>query len=162
MKQIHFINLTDGIEWIPLLGDNSYQFIRIESTSIEKNDWKGLLLNLDHNLLMNLALGNQCTVYDCGTRRPISKTISKGIPYIKSFLEDIWINNVHFRADDNIKQRVKRKFAYYSRFLNTNEIRILGRSMQTSNDGNKKFYREMLLNANRDTRKRPHNSFINI
>jgi hypothetical protein len=149
MKTLHFLNLTDGLEWIPLLGDNPYQFLRIESTSIEKNDWMGLLLNLDHNLLINLAIGNKCIVYDCGTRRPISKTISKGIPYIKSFLTDMWISKINFRAETKLKQLVKKKIQYYNRYLATEEVNIIGRSMMTTNNGNKDYYREILLNANR-------------
>ena len=37
-----------------------------------------LFLDLDHNFLIHLALGFDCVVYDRGTRKKYSKTISRG------------------------------------------------------------------------------------
>jgi hypothetical protein len=69
----HFINLSNGAEALPLLeaaGVPSEQvsFIRVQSSHCEAQDYYGLLHNLDHNLLMHLALGFDCRVYDFGSR----------------------------------------------------------------------------------------------
>ena len=69
----HFINLSNGAEALPLLeaaGVPSEQvsFIRVQSSHCEAQDYYGILHNLDHNLLMHLALGFDCRVYDFGSR----------------------------------------------------------------------------------------------
>ena len=58
----HFINLTNGIEAIPFL--DNYEFVRIPSTYCEAKAWDKLMLSLDSNFLMNLAVGNTCIIYD--------------------------------------------------------------------------------------------------
>ena len=42
--------------------------VRIQSSHCEAQDFYGVLQNLDHNLLMHLALGYECRVYDFGSR----------------------------------------------------------------------------------------------
>lgn len=69
----HFINLSNGIEAIGPLIDagvplDAVSFCRIQSSHCEAQDFYGLLQNLDHNLLMHLALGFECRVYDYGSR----------------------------------------------------------------------------------------------
>ena len=39
------------------------------SSHCEQRDYAGLLGSLDHNLLLHLALGYTCRVYDFGSRR---------------------------------------------------------------------------------------------
>ena len=69
----HFINLTNGLE---LLGElielghdpDSIAFCRIQSSHCERCDFAAVLQNLDHNLLLRLAMGDVVVVYDCGSR----------------------------------------------------------------------------------------------
>jgi len=69
----HFVNLSNGAEALPLLegadlpGEH-VSFCRIQSSHCEAQDFNGVLTNLDHNLLMHLALGFDCRVYDFGSR----------------------------------------------------------------------------------------------
>ena len=68
-RRCHFINLTNGLEALPLLGDgHDVNFVRIQSSKCEANDFYGLLADLDHNLLFRLATGHECVVYDYGSR----------------------------------------------------------------------------------------------
>ena len=58
----HFINLSNGIEALePLtragLPIEQVSFMRLQSSHCEAQDFYGILWNLDHNLLMHLALG---------------------------------------------------------------------------------------------------------
>lgn len=69
----HFINLSNGAEALPLLEAaklpaEHISFCRIQSSHCEAQDFNGVLSNLDHNLLMHLALGFDCCVYDFGSR----------------------------------------------------------------------------------------------
>ena len=57
----HFINLSNGAEALPALHTlgvppELVSFVRIQSSHCEAQDHYGLLHNLDHNLLMHLAL----------------------------------------------------------------------------------------------------------
>ncbi len=139
----HFINLTNGLEWKDELPN--FSFVRIESTAIEKSDWDRILRDLDANLLMSLALGHECHVYDCGTNRIVSKTISVGVPFIRDFLHKFWIDCDNFEARTLLKRELKRKLLYYRRYLDTTEIRLFGHSRKTTNDGNKVYYRELAV-----------------
>ena len=69
----HFINLSNGAEALQLLDQagvppEQISFLRIQSSHCEAQDFNGILQNLDHNLLMHLALGYECRVYDFGSR----------------------------------------------------------------------------------------------
>jgi hypothetical protein len=96
----HFINLTNGIEALPVLPLHPSQinFLRLQSTHLEKKDFERLLRELDNNLLMNLALGNTCYVYDYGSRKKNpadhlyghSRLLWMGIPFIRMVLNRIW------------------------------------------------------------------------
>ena len=151
-----FINLTNGIESIPSLGDD-WSAIRICSTTIEKRDWLTLIGDLDHNLLFWLSQGADCVIYDYGARRPISKTVSFGVPLIKSVLERVWLNRqvnstiAHAQcirllqvADTHQKQTIKRKLLYYRRLLRTDEVRLRGCSAATEHDGDVDYYKGIL------------------
>jgi len=98
MQVKHFVNLTNGIEIVPELAN--FSFLRIRSTTIEKKNWFKLLYDVDHNLLMWLALGYTCYVYDYGTRRPVSKTINFGLPLIKYCLERFWLGKTKEQIGD--------------------------------------------------------------
>ena len=69
----HFINLSNGAECLALLESAGVPpaqvaFMRLQSSHCEAQDYAGVLTNLDHNLLMHLALGYECRVYDFGSR----------------------------------------------------------------------------------------------
>ena len=69
----HFINLSNGAEALALLdgagvSPEQISFMRLQSSHCEAQDYAGILANLDHNLLMHLALGFDCRVYDFGSR----------------------------------------------------------------------------------------------
>ena len=70
-RRAHFINLTNGIEALDKLPphlQNNVNFVRIQSSKCEANDFYGILQDVDHNLLFHLATGAECVVYDFGSR----------------------------------------------------------------------------------------------
>ena len=176
-KTKNFINLTNGIEAIDKLTDLniSYDFIRIQSTTLERKDYVKLLLDLDHNFLINLALGNLCIVHDRGTNRNYSRVIYKGLPIIEYLLNRYWygilgeqyrytrdgsqrlsvgneydlIYKTLFEFNHNKdKNSVKTKLKYYKKFLNDNKVYILGISKSTINDGKYEYFSNMLKQYN--------------
>ena len=142
-RQSHFVNLTNGIEWVPEL--SSFSFVRLESTAIEKDDWTRVFNGLDDNFLMCLALGHDCHFYDCGAGRETSKTVSVGVPRVRAFCSEMWFGTWNLRADTDLLRALKRKYGYFRRFLNTDKILLTGHSKATSMDGDKAYYRGLAL-----------------
>jgi hypothetical protein len=154
----NFINLTNGIEAIKEYNLTDYSFIRIQSTLFEQKHWEHVLNQLDSNLLMNLAMGNECIIYDYGSRNgDNSRVIWQGIPFITFILYKIWLNkiNVTYVKDNDVtdyfhlvyktlSKGTKRKLKYYIKFINTDTINLKGISKYTSNDGKYIYYRNLL------------------
>lgn len=143
----HYVNLTNGLESLRDLvdADASWSFLRLQSTTIERQDWiKLFLADLSDDLLMHLALGWRCIVHDRGTNRPLSKTIYYALPLVKYVLDRRWHgiepaevwnrgrrggrgNNVAaayakiyhdlFTHTQTDTGRVKRRVEYYRRYL---------------------------------------------
>lgn len=92
----HFINLKNGVEAIPTLravGIDDYAFVRIQSTLCEVGDMEKMLLELDANLLVSLALGYSCVVYDYGSRdkkRGVPRSLWYGLEFTRFALNRYW------------------------------------------------------------------------
>jgi hypothetical protein len=168
----YFINLTNGIEQIPHIPKNKINFIRIQSTTLERKNWYKLFSDLDNNLLMWLALGMKCKIYDFGTNRKISKTIYLGLPIIEYCLNKFWMDyeaktvmvgrkftiNCKDYVEKEIYQRyfifhdekslqakinLSIKFKYYKKYVNK-KIQLVGISHSTSRDSDVLFYKNIL------------------
>ena len=169
----HFVNLTNGIEIIPQLPKEDINFIRIQSTTLERKNWYKLFVDLDHNLLMYLALGAECKVYDFGTNRPRSKTIYLGLPIIEYCLnkywlgyemEEVWIGRnpvnekqfvdreiyqkyfmFHDERTLDAKIQITTKYKYYRKYLgDINRIKLIGVSSSTCHDSDVSYYKNIL------------------
>lgn len=58
----HFLNLTNGIEALPIVHDLGlpYSFCRIQSTACEQQKFEQMMNEIDSALLMHLASGKWC------------------------------------------------------------------------------------------------------
>lgn len=150
-----YLNLTNGLEWLQEFPDALP--IRIPSTYLEKCDWAGVFLELDAGLLFRLATGQRCIIYDCGCRREVSKTISVGVPTIRACLNAFWHGDCRpsvypglfeYRAGCDVEtlKRIKRKYAYYRKFLVGTGIRLQGVSRATTRDGDRAYYATLVGN----------------
>lgn len=94
MNDSHYINLTNGLEFIPTLKKQGIDFkiIRIPSTVLEQNDWNELFNRVSDDMLFDLAIGRNVFFYDCGCRRTYSKTVFFGIPVINYVINRLWFN----------------------------------------------------------------------
>jgi hypothetical protein len=137
----HFLNLTNGLEWIEEVPSPS--LIRIESTAIEKADVWRIMRDLDSGFLMSVAIGRECHVYDCGTRRYTSKTISVGLPMIRDMLLRFWSGEPPSLLTDAARE-AGRRLRYFRRYYQ-GRVRIVGHSRRTEHDGDVDFYREKLM-----------------
>ena len=83
---VHFINLSNGIELLPMLQGIPASFVRIQSSHCEANNFNGILGGLDSTFLMYLAMGHDCYIYDLGSRnkkRKAPRAVWYGITFIK-------------------------------------------------------------------------------
>lgn len=136
----HFLNLTNGLEWFDEV--QSPSLIRIESTAIEKADVWRIMRDLDSAFLLSVAVGNIVHVYDCGTRRDVSKTISVGLPLIRNMLTRFWGDNPPALLTDSARD-AGRKLRYFRRYYQ-GLVSIVGHSRRTEHDGDVDFYRHLL------------------
>ncbi|KAI7837578.1 hypothetical protein COHA_008591 [Chlorella ohadii] len=91
----HYINLTNGIEAVPSLQllQLPYSFLRLPSTRCEQQQFEELMHDLDADLLMRLALGQTCLVYDLGSRnkkRGAPRAVWYGLEFIRFALRRLW------------------------------------------------------------------------
>lgn len=151
MKTKYFINLSTGIEAIedmPFLQNGDISFIRIQSSHCEAAAFEDILLGLDANLLMHLALGFTCVVIDYGARSHTSKAVRIGLEWIRYFLNINWFNRrikpvvnqkdvTEFFYENYIKvtNKTRSRFRYYRKYLQTNQIRLIGMNKSTEKDG---------------------------
>ena len=151
----HFINLTNGIEAIPFL--DNYEFVRIPSTYCEAKAWDKLMLSLDSNFLMNLAVGNTCIVYDYSQNKEMPRALYQGLEYIKFILYKRWfnieykpfvcgVNCFNYFNSIQLSSTTKRKIDYFKKFLYTDKLNIKVSTGKTNFDGNYKYYKDVLIN----------------
>jgi hypothetical protein len=94
----HFINLKNGIEAVPTLhamNVHDYAFCRVQSTMCEAGDMEKVLCELDANLLVSLALGYSCVVYDFGSRdkkRGVPRALWYGTEFVRYALDWYWFD----------------------------------------------------------------------
>lgn len=166
-KTFHYINLTNGIEAIPELPEpiqnrHEFRFLRIQSTVCEQHLWNKLLLELSDDLLMNLALGHTCIIYDYGARKPIPKAIYLGVAFIRYVLarrwlaiipeavierkdgKDITCNKIFDHYYRNLSRPAKRKIDYFLPYLHTDAILLYAATNETVHDNEKDYYRAIL------------------
>lgn len=164
-----YINLTNGIEAIEGI-NGSYNFIRIQSTMCEQKNWDRIIQELDYTFLMDLALGNECVVYDYGARKPIPRAMYQGLEFIKYTLNKRWLDKEYvpnvsrsnrernyndcskyfYECYKSLDNRTKKKLDYFMQFLNTDEIKLSYISQATIHDGDKEFYRRILIDKSRN------------
>jgi hypothetical protein len=161
MKEKHYLNLTNGIEFANELNQKNipFSFLRMQSSHCESHSWDLFLQNIDHDLLMHLALGYTCYIYDCGSRgtnSTITRAIHQGIELLKFTLHKEWHNKFyeakngqssHFktiRLDDKTKKRIK----YYRKFIIENEplFDIIPVCKHTLIDGKYDTYKDIIYN----------------
>lgn len=158
MRKI-FVNLTNGIEYLEH-DVQDVSFIRIQSTLCEQTRWDYLLMDLDYNFLMNLAVGNECVVVDYGSRSGhVPRSVWQGLEFIKYFLNRVWFKKEYvpfvrktdvsnyFKSEyDRIRRnrRLMARYKYFIKFLHTDELKLDSICKKTEHDGDSEYYNAIL------------------
>jgi len=151
-----YINLTNGIQAIKEHGLKDYRFVRIQSTACEQKRWGFIIQEFDNTLLMELALGYTCIIYDY-SQHGNARAIWQGVEWIRYALNRYWLNKIiqpkcngHIVSDyfnvcyqQCIKGNVfSKKLKYFKKILKTEEIKVIGISGKAIRDGDYDYYRE--------------------
>jgi len=151
-RRIHFINLTNGIEPLVALDLHPVAFIRIQSTVCEQKAWDRLILDLDNNFLLHLALGFDCHVWDCSVHNRPARAIRQGLELVRFLVERIWFDRDYHapQGQSNYFRTIrlgspaKNKLRYFRRFLVGDRIRLAAHCWVTKHDGDYEFYAKLL------------------
>jgi len=151
-----YINLTTGLELLPLLKDFNPVIIRIESSHIESKAWDKIFSRLDADLLFHLALGYRCYIVDASNKERGSKVLRIGIPVIKYVLTRIWFKkeletpevrklglDYLRRIFRSLGKDTRNKLKYYRVFLETDAVDIRGIGVLVNPERSKEYYAEM-------------------
>lgn len=167
MRTVRYINIANGIELLDdkLLGPefgvlkSEVRFIRIQSTWCEQHHWSRLVEGVSDDLLLNLALGNMCIVYDTSRKntKP-SKALRMGIRFISWCCLRLWYNTEYLyheglalkddgldryfqRTYNNLSRTAKRKLKYYRKFVDKDRVGFLLPSCKkTEHDGDYNYF----------------------
>ncbi|KAF5835715.1 hypothetical protein DUNSADRAFT_6994 [Dunaliella salina] len=166
----HFVNLTNGLEALPLLHELGlhYNYVRIQSTACEQQKWESLIVDLDTNMLMSLALGQCCLVWDYGSRHHKTgnpRALWLGLEFIRYALTKLWFGkeaaarcgalprgyNAALQFDEYLRYFSKptlRRMRYFSKWVHphTTELRLHGVYSLTTHDDDSEFYHSVLYN----------------
>ena len=153
----YFINLTAGLEHFKQFKELNPQYIRIQSTWCEQKLWEKIILDLDNNFLMKLAIGEKCCVLDFTSRHRkngASRAIWQGLSWIRYCLERAWFKteielphgmHLYFRDQYNeLTRPTKKKLKYYRKFLLTKSIDLCYICRPTVHDGDCEYYKNLL------------------
>lgn len=173
---VHFINLTNGLEALPLLMNAGLHhhcgYIRIQSTYCEQGHLEKLISELDSSLLLHLALGHCCLVYDFGSRnkkRGAPRAIWYGLEFIRYALARSWDlpllgdkvgtgggQRAYLRGHDASKsfeahisqfsQSTRRRLRYFSNYMPSDgltSIQLYGVYKATEHDVDFDYYRQI-------------------
>lgn len=158
MRKI-FLNLTNGIEALSKynLDIRECNFIRIQSTACEQKRWGFILNDLDHNFLMNLAVGNECIIYDFGHNGQ-PKALWQGFQWIEYALNKIWlkkeiesyvkkleVSNYWKEELKKIDKKTLRKIKYYRKFLLTDVLHLYKVYNETDKDGKYEEWKKIIM-----------------
>jgi hypothetical protein len=84
----HIINLSNGVELLDAMEADRgpgepVQFIRIQSTWCEQGRWSDVITGVSDSLLLHMALGHECIVYDGGSRTECPRALWQGLTWIQ-------------------------------------------------------------------------------
>jgi len=109
---------------------------------------------LGADLLMNLALGHTCVIYDFSNKRQVPRALWQGMELARYVLERVWFDR-EYQVDARMRpyfrqvfkelpERTLRHLAYFRKFLATECINLVLVGDRTIHDGDYKWYKTQL------------------
>lgn len=163
----HFANLTNGLEALPLLKsiDVPIHFCRLQSTQCEASRPDLLISAVESGMLLYLALGECCLVYDFGSRNKetgASRAIWYGLEFLRYTLRRVWypeaskgdvaylrgrnVSRMFNEIIDSFSKATMRQIKYYRQFTSpekTTDVQLYGVYNATSNDSDHEYYQKI-------------------
>jgi len=168
----HFINLKNGIEALPTLREalgvrgERVGTTRVQSSLLEAGNVERVVAELDSALLMELALGRSCFVWDFGSRDVVKgkgypRALWHGAEFVRFALRREWfpegthappvVRGKQVEKDWSTKlsmlsRGTKRKIRYYRQFIpeGVTDVRLIGVYRPTTHDDDAEYYRDLL------------------
>lgn len=158
-----WVNLSNGIEALTIKDIPDPRFLYLRSSHCEAGKWDRVMASVPDEMLLRLALGETCVVHDYGARKGVPRSIWQGLEFVKYVLYRRWLGliyqpagraapsagyfswNYHQIIDNDPKKQLKRRLDYFVDYLATEVINLASECGSTHHDGNKEFYRWVLL-----------------
>lgn len=163
MNTIDYINLSSGIDCLfdarhggkeTALALSYYKeevrFIRIQSTMCEQKLWDRVIMDLDYDFLLHLAMGHDVCIFDCSAKKEESRAIYQGLEFIKYVLNRVWFdreyktdvrgNDCNHYFDEVFRTQIQDtsahlKLKFFRKFLMTDELKLASYCQPTKLDG---------------------------
>jgi hypothetical protein len=158
----HYLNLSNGIYLLNRVPfGEPWHFLRLQSTACEQKRWGPILDDIDYGLLVPLAAGAECIVYDCGARKPLARALWQGIAWVRFACETRWTgasSPVLGRGGESMRQQFGLAYQglpastlgrldYAGRFYAGGPIRLLVCGEPTAMDGDTMTQTAMVRDA---------------
>ena len=169
----HYVNLKNGVEALPFIRDvmhvRRYDYCRIQSSLLEAGHVERVITELDSSLMLDLALGRACFVWDYGSRDVVKgkgnpRALWYGLEFVRYALRKEWFPGTEVaekaiavtrgkRVDQDFDRKLtmldrstKRKIRYYRQFIpeSVSDVRLIGVYRATTHDDDTEFYRSVL------------------
>jgi hypothetical protein len=125
----------------------------------EQKNWEHIILDLDNDFLLNLALGNY--VYVCDTsKKGRPRALWQGLEFIIYVLHKVWFGSTYktqansqmvpyFETEyKKLSRPIKNKIKYFRKFLNTTKLNLTCYTNHTENDNNYSYFKDILIDYN--------------
>jgi hypothetical protein len=113
---LYFCPFSAPHPFLPFCETFVCSFVRIQSTACEQQKWEALIRDVDANLLISLALGKSCIVYDYGSRHRVTGKLQLNTLKNTSSLKKEGSNKFLFLCNDQL-QATQGHFGYVNLVL---------------------------------------------
>jgi hypothetical protein len=151
--KVNYLNLTSGLEWVPLMNGAPYKLVRIQSSHFEANAKWSAILDLDYSFLIDAATTG-VVLHDCGSRNgsesraqwigvrwikwAYAKANKGNLPYIYlrgNNATNEFENFYTFGEGDRIRKKAKQKLRYVGKLTGMKSLDIDTNSFVSTLDG---------------------------
>jgi len=133
-----YINLSNGVEFLndPVVRMNNINtiFMYLPSSLCEAKRFDLILERVSDDLLLHLALGVECYIFDASTKDRKPKALRVGVQWIKYVLSRVWFDKeitlekgMHKAFAEyykKLKRTTIKRIKYYKKYLHTDKINL--------------------------------------
>jgi len=156
-----YVNLTCGLEAYEELVKRGYDphYLYMQSSLLERKKFKKFYEGIDADLLMNLALGHYCVIYDFSAKKKMSRALKQGVGFLRYCIDRNWFGRDEILFDKGMEtyfrqvyngfdKKDRKKLKYFRRFVNCEDIRLACVCSRTDHDSDWEYYTKIFTNKN--------------